>query len=194
MRWMLYAFCGYLWWAGGACTKEKSAELPPAYAGFTAYHIRQGAHYADESALVPFDKTQLNFLVLFDSSAVYTTTNPANQYDINKLYGFSDCGTQHHINSARFGWRWSDRSLRLFAYCYKDSIRTYVELDTVPIGKPIQCRLQISGGQYLFTLNGKTTLMARGCTDTSLPRYRLFPYFGGDEVAPHNIIIRIKEQ
>ncbi|RDC63253.1 hypothetical protein AHMF7616_01854 [Adhaeribacter pallidiroseus] len=34
--------------------------------------------------------------------------------------------------------------------------------------------------------------MSRGCSGTS-DKYKLFPYFGGDETAPHNIKIEIKE-
>src|SRR5690606_41284654 len=64
-----------------------------------------------------------------DSSCVYKNPHPENQDDINKLYGFSDCTSLHHANSARFGWNWKDGALRIHAYCYVDSVRQYKELD-----------------------------------------------------------------
>jgi hypothetical protein len=133
--------------------------------------------------------------VKFDSTAIYTTVLPENQKDINKLYGFSDCGKEHHTESARFGWRWSDDSLRIFAYCYANKNLSYKEMGTVEIGKEHSCEIDIEGATYVFDLNGKKEIMGRGCnTDTSGSRYRLFPFFGGSENAPHSIKIRIKEE
>src|ERR1044071_3761011 len=83
--------------------------------GFTDYVIRRGQHSTDHSDLSNHKYTTQSFLVKFDSSAIYQTIDPANQYDINKLYGFADNGTHHQQFSARFGWRWSDGALRLFA-------------------------------------------------------------------------------
>jgi hypothetical protein len=41
-------------------------------------------------------------------------------------------------------------------------------------------------------VNGKTLFLPRHCSGT-YRRYRLYPYFGGDEVAPHDITIKITE-
>ncbi len=57
---------------------------------FTTYTIKQGEHYCDGSALLNVEYEALNFIVKFDSSAIYKTKNAVNQADINKLYGFSD--------------------------------------------------------------------------------------------------------
>jgi hypothetical protein len=35
--------------------------------------------------------------------------------------------------------------------------------------------------------------MDRGCSGGSLASYQLYPYFGGDETAPHDITILIDE-
>jgi hypothetical protein len=35
--------------------------------------------------------------------------------------------------------------------------------------------------------------LPRHCTGSNYTRYKLFPYFGGDEVAPHRIKIKITE-
>ncbi|UII26212.1 hypothetical protein LVD15_23395 [Fulvivirga maritima] len=48
------------------------------------------------------------------------------------------------------------------------------------------------GEKYFFTVNGKTEVeMVRGGNCTETVNYLLFPYFGGDETAPHDITIKI---
>jgi hypothetical protein len=133
----------------------------------------------------------MNFVVRFDSSAIYETQLAENQYDINKLYGFSDNNTDHHQYSARFGWRWSDKALRLFAYVYNEGAVTSKELTRIDIGTEINCSIKLNGAHYLFTANGTTTEMPRLSTTEKAKGYQLYPYFGGDELAPHQINIWI---
>lgn len=175
------------------CDKSIDDLFSPKNDGYKTYTIKKGEHYS-YSISSEFKETTLKFKVIFDSSAIYTTIDPSNQHDINKLYGFSDCGVPHHVESARFGWRWSEDSLRLFAYCYKDSVMSFKELGPISIGKEQSCSIAISGNTYIFNLNGKTETMDRGCTETTSRRLRLFPYFGGNETTPHDITIKIKEE
>lgn len=161
----------------------------------TVYRIKAGGHYSDQEGLAFTAKTTLSFSVIFDNSAIYTSKTAENQYDINKLYGFSDCDAQHHTASARFGWNWRDDSLRIHAYCYRNGTRVSEELGTLELNKPADLKISIVGSNYVFTFKGQETVIARGCTTTqSNKRYRLFPYFGGDEAAPHNITISITEK
>src|SRR5215216_4353437 len=81
--------------------KKNNSPLIP----FTQYTIKKGQQFCDRSAFVPVEYGELKFIVKFDSSAIYHTIDPNNQYDINKLYGFSDNDSAHHLYSARFGWR-----------------------------------------------------------------------------------------
>ena len=177
-----------------SCKKESVS--PPARASgpvdFTQYTIKKGEHYTTENNFVPVDTVELAFTVQFDSSAVYTTANPQNQYDINKLYGFADNGAAHHLYSARFGWRWSDNALRLFAYVYNAGEVLSEEIATVPIGSPIRCRLDVAGNQYHFYCNEWFKTLPRASTTQKGKGYLLYPYFGGDEKAPHDITIWIK--
>ena len=53
---------------------------------FTQYRILKNQHYAEQSAYASVEYEELKFRVKFDSTAVYSTIIPANQYDINKLY------------------------------------------------------------------------------------------------------------
>ena len=161
--------------------------------GYKTYTIKQGEQYSF-SLTSKFKDTEMKFKVTFDSSAIYTCIDSANQEDINKLYGFSDCSKDHHQASARFGWRWYDNSLQLLAYCYKDGIMSYKMLNSVAIGAEHDCSIKIDANRYIFTLNGKVDTMYRECDSTTGERYRLFPFFGGTENAPHNITIKIKEE
>ena len=185
-----------------ACTKEtllKNQQKQPVkmqaapFARYVDYTIRKGEHYCDNNNLVPVDYQALSFNVIFDSSAIYSSIAPENQYDINKLYGFADNQAHHQQYSARFGWRWSDNALHLFAYVYNDGIRSSEPLGAVRLNTPVKCKLVVSGNQYLFTVNGKTTAMPRLAKMPRAVGYKLYPYFGGDETAPHNIRIRIED-
>ena len=159
---------------------------------FTKYTIQKGNQFCDGNGYKPIELTEMKFLARFDSTAIYQTQSIENQYDINKLYGFSDNNTDHHQYSARFGWRWSDKALRLFAYVYNGGAVISKELTTVMIGAEVNCSIRISGDNYLFTVNGITTSMPRTATTDKAKGYQLYPYFGGDESAPHQIDIWIK--
>ena len=159
---------------------------------FIEYIIPQGAHYADKTILKQVELKELKFKVRFDSSAIYTTTVAANQYDINKLYGFSD-GGDHHLNSARIGWGWSNNRLRLYAYAYASGERKFSEITTVPLGAIINCSIGVSANKYIFTVNGIQRVLIRTTSSEVVTGYQLYPYFGGDEVAPHEVHIFIME-
>jgi hypothetical protein len=160
---------------------------------YIQYTIAKGRQYSDKSIFATVKCNQLSFKVKFDSSAIYKTVADSNQYDINKLFGFSDNNADHHAYSARFGWRWSNNALRLFAYDYNISIMSFKELGTVQIGVENTCSIKVSGNEYIFSLNGTETKMPRASTTTLAEGYKLFPYFGGNESAPHTITIRIEE-
>lgn len=156
------------------------------------YTIAEGSHYSDKNSVRKRITSSLAFEVVFDESARYTTSAPNNQGDINKLYGLSDCGNTHHTNSARFGWRWYNNRLELLAYTYVNKKMSYELLATVPIGEAVRCELRMEEGQYRFKLGDKELTMPRACNGAA-EGYQLYPYFGGDETAPHAITIKIKE-
>ena len=117
-----------------------------------------------------------------------------NQSDINKLFGFSDCGTMHHENSARFGWRWNGMAIEIHAYWYRDSIRQCKYMDTVSIGQSTEFAIKVLPQQYHFEMKEKTITVPRQCGSLVIDGYQLHPYFGGDETAPHDVTIHIKEK
>jgi len=157
---------------------------------FINYRILKGNHYCDISALKGISLTEQNFLVRFDSTAVYKTLTLDNQYDINKLFGFSE-GADPHKNSARIGWAYNDDSLRLYGYVYSNSLLISQQISTCRIGAVINCSIKIVKRNYIFRVNEKSISLERGATSDTAQGYQLYPYFGGDELAPHNINIFI---
>ena len=158
---------------------------------FTTYLIRTGQHYCDQSTLKSVKTSEMKFVARFDSSAIYQSINPINQLDINKLYGFSE-GYNNQYNSTRIGWRWSDGALRLFGYVYKLGVRYSQEITSVPFNTDINCSIKLSGTNYIITAKGISINMPRGSSSITASGYQQYPYFGGDELAPHNIYIKIQ--
>ena len=68
------------------------------------FTIKKG-HHRSTYALNYSKDTVFGWNIMFDSSAIYKTVDSVNQYDINKLIGWSDCGDNHMENSIRFGAR-----------------------------------------------------------------------------------------
>lgn len=179
-----------------SCQKSPDAipANPPVTGNFIKYSIKAGAHYTGQNNFTPVETEELTFTARFDSSAIYESTTAENQYDINKLYGFSDNGTGHHQYSARFGWRWSDGALRIFAYVYNGGKVMSEELGTAAIGAALHCSIKVSGAHYLFQYNETVTKLPRQSATAKGKGYLLYPYFGGDETAPHDISIWIKNR
>ena len=185
------------------CSKQASEPQTPDYAqsSFIAkkikpvtYLIPAGAHYCQPNPTTITTKSKLIFNAVFDSSCIYRVADSVLNYDdINKLYGFSDCNTNHFENSARVGWRWSKDSLRLFAFVHNDSTMLMKEMTTAKIGETISCSIECKGSNYIFYVKGIAAIMPRHCSKNNSKRYMLYPYFGGDEVAPHEIKIVITE-
>ncbi|WP_044198371.1 hypothetical protein [Dyadobacter tibetensis] len=159
---------------------------------FITYKISKDKHEIDGDNITLFKADRLKFQAVFDSSAIYKSFIPENQYDINKLMGFSDCNSPHHGNSARFGWNWMDNALHIHAYTYVDGQRVVKSLGTVTLNETNTYEIQIQGNEYVFLLNGAETRMQRFCSGSVGLAYNLLPYFGGDETAPHDIKIKIR--
>jgi hypothetical protein len=178
-----------------SCSKsdlnKEPKQLASPYAGYTTWLIKKDNHYPESGSFSKFNGTIIQFKALFDSSAVYQTKLPSNQNDINKLYGVADCGTHHHENSARFGWRWNGQTVEIFAYYYVNKERLSVKLGNAAIGQENSYVLSVEGNQYVFQYNEKETKVNRHCDSPAFDGYLLYPYFGGDETAPHDISIHI---
>ena len=120
------------------------------------------------------------------------------QYDINKLFGISY--GFHHRNSARFGWRWDlDKDkIEILAYVYKNGKRINeweqdIHIAYIDFFEFYEMEIQKNKNEYIFTLKKdsdkkvyKKLIKSRAKCFFS---YELFPYFGGNKKAPHDISI-----
>jgi hypothetical protein len=176
-----------------ACSKSDTIVEAPKNEDYREYIIPKGQHYAAGNNFRVLEKRSLHFKVRFDSSCIYNTVLAENASDINKLYGFSDCGTNHQENSARFGWVWNGRAIGLYAYCYSEGSRSSKLLGTVSIGQETELKLVAEAGKYVFTMGGKNEALKRTCSSEKDAAYLLFPYFGGNEVAPHDVKISLRD-
>jgi hypothetical protein len=162
--------------------------------GFMEYIIEAGEHYATGNAYKPIaNGKEMHFLAWFDSSCIYESVDPINQGDINKLYGFGDCNSGHQQSSARVGWNWNGKTFDLYSYCYVNGLRQSSLLGAVKLMEVADLTIRINENKYVFKLNGKVQTMERGCSTNEIIGYQLYPYFGGDEAAPHRMKIYIKE-
>jgi len=159
----------------------------------TLYVIKAGNHYSEQNMPQLMNRNSMAASVTFDNSAIYASADAVNQADVNKLLGFSDGGTDHQQNSARLGWSWSGTNLVLYAYAYVDKTRVIKTLGNFPLNAPIYCSIKAEGAFYYFRAGNSTDSIPRFCVDYTGSRYKLFPYFGGDEMAPHQVRILIDE-
>jgi len=171
----------------------KTSEEQLADEGFIKYSIAAGKQKPIPNPFAFFDRASLKFIVHFDSSAIYSNSGKKDKRDINKLYGFSDNFSLHHRYSARFGWRWLNDSLQLTAYCYNNGLRSFKEICNIPLNGFDTCEIKVAGNEYIFSVNGKSMSMPRSAKGENAVGYKLFPYFGGNESAPQDIHIYIKE-
>jgi len=161
---------------------------------FKVYTIKEGQH----SSVIKSESlqsTKLNFKAKFNQSVIYSSKIAENQWDTNKLLGFSDCNSHHQQNSARFGWRWFNNQIEIRAYVYANKVLTYLPIGTVEIGETASYKIEIKDDRYIFSLNNyDPVIVERGNTCKRGLYYMLWPYFGGQETPDHDIHIYIKRE
>lgn len=158
--------------------------------GYRTYTIKEGKHRSTYSYQTSRDKV-FEWSVIFDSSAIYTTEDPANQYAINKLIGWSDCGEDHMDYSIRFGWRWLNDSLEIHWFQHTHGQFSFAKICNVSLCEPHNYYLSLEGDTYSLGVDGVYVSTSRSCIH-DYKKYKLYPYFGGEESAPHDIKIKIK--
>lgn len=156
---------------------------------FTTYVIKKGTDC--QKHIPELVGNKLSYTIMFDSSAIYTIDS-VEQYDLNKLFGFSACNTHHHENSARFAWRWLNGNLEIHGYIYENGKRDFFFLQNVQINQWNHYYLENTGSNYIFVLNGQNYDRVRMNTCLSATNYELFPCFGGNTLSPHDITIYFK--
>ena len=162
--------------------------------GFEIFTISQGNH----SSILrnePFTGTGIRVTAIFDESAEYTLDVASDQADINKLVGFSDCHQDHQSESARIGWRWYQDQLQLLAYTYREGQLSFELMGAVDFNKEIDLEILINDDTYQYSGTGLSSVtMQRTQNCETGDNYWLWPYFGGDQPAPHEVTIKLKRE
>lgn len=164
------------------------------------YRIEAGSHESKVVNGFSLDKmrtmksNRLVFTARFDNSARYDL-NHNDHFDINKLMGFSEANSHHQENSARLGWRFNiDKdAIEIFSYVYSKGDLSYEHITDIEINATIEYQINMYSNEYEFVVNGYSQRIERNIENEVGLYYRLFPYFGGNQVAPQNINIYIKE-
>jgi len=142
-----------------------------------------------------FKMKDINVKVKFDESCLYEPFDE--EHDINKLWGIGF--VYHHKNSARFGWRAMGKIIEIHTYCYVDGKRVSEKLIECQPNEWLELDLDVFKDRYQFkakNIDGERALknIEKGKTSfLQLFTYKLFPYFGGNNPAPHNMGITIIE-
>ncbi len=155
------------------------------------YNIKKSKH-SSGLHFCPFFKNKLSFTAEFTDSCLYDLGN-IDQLDINKLMGFS-CGF-HHKNSARIGWRAKGDLIEIVSYCYVNGVRILEEtLGTVKPNEKFSCIIKDVGDIWMIQFKNAIGFSKVYVKKNSISScgYMLYPYFGGNNVAPHDMQIKIK--
>ena len=157
---------------------------------YTTFTIKENKHRSTTSYVTSKD-TVFNWKIIFDSSAIYNSIDSINQYDVNKLIGWSDCSSRHTENSIRFGWRWLNDNLEILWFKHENGEFSFDIINTINLCHDHTYNLIIYSWQYKLCVDNNCVFVPRNCPN-HYRRYMLYPYFGGDETDPHDIKIRIK--
>lgn len=137
--------------------------------------------------------------VVFDHSCLYRLDGP-DRFDINKVFGigFGD----HSKYSARFGWRCNEEGdrIELMAYAHGGDGTEWKKMMSCLPNEPLDLSIKVLDDSYEF-LAAKKTDGERSLARLVRKRhwlydwfcYRLFPYFGGNLTAPHDMKMEVTQ-
>lgn len=133
----------------------------------------------------------------FSSNCSYDLRS-IDQFDINKLFGWSQ--GMHHKNSCRFGWVWNleKSAMEIHYYCYVNSVRKEEFICDVDLEKWYIGEIKIENGNYYFNIkdeDGKEVLGYNSIQHQFSYNigYNLDVFFGGNREAPHEMTIFINK-
>lgn len=136
---------------------------------------------------------KLEYVVKFNKSCAYFL-NEIDQYDVNKLFGFSN-GFFHHQDSVRFGWNYLDHKIVIYAYIYENGKRISSYICRLELETENKLTIFVENDCYVFQVEKlKTGLKSKVKIFKSKKftfGYNLWPYFGGNNAAPHDMSIEL---
>ncbi len=160
------------------------------------FSIKKGKHFSNRFKFgLSFNK-KLMFAAKFNPNCLYSIEGADGQ-DINKLYGLSD-DWDHMKNSIRIGWRCLDnKEIELFYFAHLDGQMKYEKIISVKPNEVFYVKILILDKKYSVDVRYNNKNYSKDIKRVSkwnlLPRYYLKFYFGGNEVAPHNMSVEIND-
>jgi hypothetical protein len=164
------------------------------------YLIKKDKHYASVS---PFGRLcgirwkikSLSMRFSFRNECWWTPPRNSDDNDLNKLAGVG-FGLNHQNNSVRLTWVPDFNNtgvIKIYGYTYDEKKETpkftFQYITSVLTGQTCEAKIELTGN-YVITVNGVTITMDNINADPGLC-FHLFPYFGGNNTAPCDMIIEL---
>ena len=170
--------------------------------GYDVYVIKRGRHYSRKSNFflpLPFEVVLAPKVLRFGAIFGDGTATPGSNDDINKLYGMT-FGFDPRYRSVRIGWRACrdvPETLELFAYWHDNSTLHYAPLGRVAQYEEVFFTILHTGaavavGWRVTEAGPDTVCYLKMSGASSWLRFRLYPYFGGTDVAPCDMKIYVR--
>ena len=166
------------------------------------YLIKKGNHYASMSIFekigaIGWKINTLSLRFVFRKECWWAPPRNQDDYDQNKLAGIG-FGTNHHNNSVRLTWVpdfENQGMIKVYGYTYDENKAgpkfTSTFIKSVHVQDTITGKIESRDGGYFITVNEVTIRMDNVNSDPNLC-FKLFPYFGGNNTAPHDMVIELE--
>lgn len=135
-------------------------------------------------------KKLIKYKVKFDNNCWYPKINNDSN-DLNKIFGFG--GADHHKNSIRLCWRpnfENKGTISIFTCWYDDQKRSSKKFCDMKVGEHVE--FEIKKNKNGFSVKTSFHNDQINHSDPNPTWKRLWPYFGGNNTAPHNMMIELK--
>jgi hypothetical protein len=166
------------------------------------YLIKKGNHYASMSffekiGAIGWNIRTLSVKFVFRKECWWAPPRNQDDHDLNKLAGIG-FGTNHHQNSVRLAWVpdfENEGMIQVYGYTYDEKTEgqklTMTFIKSVRVLETNTGKIESRDGVYYITVNDVTIRMDNVNPDPNLC-FRLFPYFGGNNTAPHDMTVELE--
>jgi hypothetical protein len=149
--------------------------------------IPKGKHRGD--VWMGFPKRSISGIIYLNESML------ADGNFISKITGISGYNCKGQKCSARIGWKSVNGMIEIWAYVWNNGVSPQQNLGQkfkLASYKPdaeVPFEIEYKGGNVTFKTNNNVDIIK---ATTPTIKYLAMPYYGGEEVAPHDITINIK--
>lgn len=163
------------------------------------FTIKKGHHRAWPLSFgLWFNRKHFAKNVFFFPSCKYSIPGE-DMMDTNKLFGFGYM-FNHHVNSARFGWRYNPATNKILvsAYCYDRGKRIMIDLCELRLMTWYRMQISVLRNCYVFDVverDNTASIMGQhtvGTTHKKKWQFKLGVFFGGNKPAPNTMKIEMK--